>query len=541
MMIKLKDLLFESAAGEEAKKLGLVHKGYGNYADPSTDKVTHRSDKGQLVPVAGKEKPAEKGAKKEMPSGKSASPEEAALDFLGKTIENSGWKGKVYLAGGAVRDQLMGLPIKDIDLVADAPNGGIEFANWITGKLGVRSKGNPVTFPKFGTAKFNLRGVKHNGHDISDVDVEVVMPRTEKYTKGSRKPKVGAGTLAQDVERRDFTVNSLLKDLTTGEIMDLTGMGKEDIARGIIKTPLDPDVIFTDDPLRMLRAIRFTTKYDWKLPLFMIKGIKKNADQINNISAERIRDELNKMLQTRSPDTAMRLLQVTGLSKHILPELDRLKGLVQNKYHDEDAQKHTLQVLKGTPPELKTRLAALFHDIGKADTKEIIDNEIHFYKHEEVGAEIARDIMKRLKYPNEIIDAVTTAVRHHMRLKGSGKEGEIVSDKALRKLKADMGDHLEHTLDLMDADNIAHAPEHRMVKQIPAIRARLKNLKNAPENKKIPIPIDGNDVMKALEIKPGPLVKTMLAVVADAWFENPDISKKEALGLVKKTFMEMAK
>ncbi len=529
------------SAGEEAKKLGLVHTGYGNYAPSAGEKATHRSDKGQLVPVAGKEKPTEKEPRKEEPSGKSASPEEAALDFLGKTIENSHWKGKVYLAGGAVRDQLMGLPIKDIDLVANAPNGGIEFANWITGKLGVRTKGNPITFPKFGTAKFNLRGVKHNGHDISGVDVEVVMPRTEKYTKGSRKPKVGAGTLAQDVERRDFTVNSLLKDLTTGEIMDLTGMGKEDIKQGIIKTPLDPDVIFTDDPLRMLRAIRFTTKYDWKLPLFMIKGIKKNAEQINNISAERIRDELNKMLQTRSPDTAMRLLQVTGLSKHILPELDRLKGLKQNKYHDEDAQKHTLQVLKGVPPELKTRLAALFHDIGKVDTKEITNNEIHFYKHEEVGAEIASDIMKRLKYPNEIIDAVTTAVRHHMRLKGSGKEGEVVSDKALRKLKADMGDHLEHTLDLMDADNIAHAPEHRMVKQIPAIRARLKNLKNAPENKKIPIPIDGHTVMKELGIKPGPLVKTMLAVVADAWFENPDISREEAVKLVKKTFMEMAK
>ena len=539
-MIKLKDLLLESTAGEEAKKLGLTHKGYGNYAD-SSGKVTHRSKEGKLVPVGSKDEPAEKGAKEEKPTGKSASPEEATLDYLAKAIEGSKWKGKVFLAGGAVRDQQLGMPIKDIDLVVNEPNGGIEFANWMTHQLGIHTSGNPVTFPKFGTAKFNLRGVKHNGHDLSDVDVEVVMPRTEKYTKGSRKPKVGAGTLAQDVERRDFTVNSLLKDLSTGEIMDLTGMGKEDIKQGIVKTPLDPDVIFTDDPLRMLRAIRFTTKYDWKLPMFMIKGIKKNADQINNISAERIRDELNKMLQTKSPDTAMRLLQVTGLSKHILPELDKLKGLKQNKYHDEDAHKHTMQVLKGVPPDLKTRLAALFHDIGKADTKEIIDTETHFYKHEEVGAEIARDIMKRLKYPNEIIDSVTTAVRGHMRLKQAGKSGKIISDKALRKLKLDLGDHLEHTLDLMDADNAAHSPEHRMIKQIPAIRNRLKNLKDVPENKKIPIPIDGNDVMRHLGIKPGPLVKTMLAAVADQWLENPDITKEEALKLITKTLKAMAK
>ena len=534
-MIKLKDLLFESTAGEEAKQLGLVHKGYGNYAPSPDADVTHRSKEGRLVPVGSEDQP-DKGPKK-----KQDSPEMAALDFLGKAIENSPWKGKVFLAGGAVRDQELGHPIKDIDLVADAPNGGIEFANWMTRKLGVHTDGNPVTFPKFGTAKFNMRGVKHNGHDLSDVDIEVVMPRTEKYTKGSRKPEVGAGTLAQDVERRDFTVNSLLQDLGTGEIMDLTGMGRDDIKRGIVKTPLDPDVIFTDDPLRMLRAIRFTTKYDWDLPMFMIKGIKRNAEQINNISAERIRDELNKMLQTKSPDTAIRLLQVTGLSKHILPELDKLKGLSQNVHHDQDAGKHTLQVLKGVPPELKTRLAALFHDIGKAETREVIDNEVHFYKHEEVGEEIARNIMKRLKYPNDIIDAVTTAVRHHMRLKGSGKEGEVVSDKALRKLKADMGDHLEHTLDLMHSDNIAHAPESRMLKQIPAIRARLQNLKDAPSNKKIPLPINGNDVMKELGIKPGPIVKTMLAVVADAWFENPDITDKEAMELVKKTFLGMAK
>jgi poly(A) polymerase len=470
-----------------------------------------------------------------------AAKEQLAVDFLRQQIKASRWQGKVYLAGGYVRDELMGLEPKDIDLVVDMPDGGIEFAKWLTRKLGIYSSSNPITYPKFGTAKLNLRGVKFKGVDLSAIDIEVVMPRTEKYTFGSRKPEVGAGTLAQDVERRDFTVNSLLKDLSTGEIKDFTGQGKRDIERGVIQTPLDPDIIFRDDPLRMLRAIRFTVKYNWKLPFFMIKGLKRNAHMLKHISAERIRDELDKMIVTGSPDKAIRLLQITTLSKYVMPELDLLIGLAQNKYHKWDANKHTLEVLKGTPPTVVTRLAALFHDIGKAETKEITDDAIHFYRHEEVGSTITRDIMKRLKYPNKIIDAVATAVGQHMRLKQAGAEGEIVSDKALRKLQADLGDHLEHTLDLMHADNIAHAPEHAMEKQIPAIRKRLKNLKAAPTSQNIPIPIDGNDVMTHLNIRPGPLVKVMLDVVKDAWFENPAISRQQALDLIEKTLKGMAK
>ncbi len=469
-----------------------------------------------------------------------AAKEQLALDFIKQQISKSRFKGKVYLAGGGVRDELLGLPLKDIDLMVDIPNGGIEFANWLTRKLGIWSSGNPIIFKKFGTAKFNLRGVKYKGVDLSSIDIEVVMPRTEKYTAGSRKPEVGIGTLAQDVERRDFTVNSLLKDLTTGEIKDLTGMGKADIKKGIIRTPLNPDVIFKDDPLRMLRAIRFTVKYNWILPLWMIKAIKRNAHTIKNISMERIRDELDKMIVTGSPDKAIRLLQMTGITRYVMPELDLLIGLKQNKYHIWDANKHTLEVLKGVPPNLKTRLAALFHDIGKPETKEIIDNAVHFYRHEEVGAEIARDIMKRLKYPNDVINSVVKSVHQHMRLKQAGKTGEIVSDKALRKLKIDLGDHLEQTLDLMHADNSAHAPEYSLTKQIPGVRKRLKNLKDVPTSTRIPIPIDGRDVMQHLNIRPGPLVKIMLDVVSDEWLENPAISRQQALDLIEKTLKSMA-
>ena len=293
----------------------------------------------------------------------------AAVDLIKTTIKNTEWEGKVFIAGGYVRDELMGNEPKDVDLLINVPDGGILFAEWFTKKLGIHTKGNPVIYPRFGTAKFNLRRQKHNGMDLSDIDIECVMPRKEKYNVGDRKPDVEQGTLKDDVDRRDFTTNSLLKNLSSGEILDLTGMGKDDIKNGIVRTPLDPDVIFTDDPLRMLRAVRFATKYSWKLPMFMIRSLKKNAKKLELISSERIQEELNKMLLTKNPDKAIRLLQILGLSKYIFPELDKLIKMKQNKFHKHDAMRHTLEVLKNTPPDLVTRLSALLHDIGKSKTR----------------------------------------------------------------------------------------------------------------------------------------------------------------------------
>ena len=465
--------------------------------------------------------------------------EQTALKLISDMIKRSPFKGRVFLAGGMVRDELLGLDPKDIDLVVIMDQGGIKFCEWLAKKLNIYKSGsNPVIFPKFGTAKVTLTGVIYNGVDLSKIDVEAVMPRTEKYTTGSRKPEVSYGTLKDDVERRDFTVNSLLKDLTTGEILDLTGMGKSDLQKGIVRTPLNPDVIFTDDPLRMLRAIRFTTKYGWKLPLFMIRSLKKNAAQLKNISSERIESELSKMLVTKNPAQAIRLLQITGLSIHIFPELDLLIGLKQNKYHKWNAVQHTLEVLKKVPPKLELRLAALFHDIGKPQTKSVIDGEIHFYEHEEVSSDIARDIMKRLRYPNEIINKVVFAIQSHMRLKGAGARGDIIADKALRKLQRDMGDHLEDVLELVNADNKSHADAYNMPDQVSNIRNRMKKL-SIPKEKQV-LPVNGNDIMNHLGIKkPGPIIGKLLSIVQDAVDENPKLKKQDALKMISKVYKGM--
>lgn len=462
--------------------------------------------------------------------------ERVAMDYLSMMIKKSPFKGKVYVAGGAVRDMVMGLDPKDIDLVVELPQGGIKFAEWICKKVGVYKKGsNPVIYPTYGTAKFQLYKVKHKGLDLSKLEFEAVMTRSEEYERGNRKPKVKPGTLAQDVERRDFTVNSLLKDLTTGEILDLTGQGKNDIKRGIVQTPLNPDIIFTEDPLRMLRAIRFTAKYKWDLPMFMIKAIKKNANQINNISQERIHDELNKMLVTKNAKQAMKIMKITNLMKHVFPELELLIGLKQNKYHKWDGFGHTMEVLDKTPPKLVTRLAALFHDIGKPATKTIVDREVHFYSHEKVSGDIAVDIMTRLKYPNPIIAAVKMAVSNHMKLKQSGSEGDIISDKALRRLKAKLGDHLEDTLNLIHADNIAHADEFNMPKQIPKIKARMKDLDDGQGGQPI-LPIDGDDIQKIFGIPRSRLVGQIKDAVKDAWFGNPKMTRDQAIDVAKKAY-----
>lgn len=440
----------------------------------------------------------------------------------------------VFLTGGAVRDEIMGKPIKDIDVVVTEKDGGIKFANWFTKKINAHKEGaNPVIYPRFGTAKFNLRGVTHQGVDLSGVDIESVMTRGEKYETGSRKPEVVYADLKTDAERRDLTVNSLYKNIVTGEIKDLTGKGISDIKKGIVRTPLDPDITFQDDPLRMMRAVRFAVKYDWKMPRYMLKSIQKNAPALKSISAERIQDEFNKMLLTDHPDQALRILSLTGLNKHIIPELDDAKGIKQNEHHEHDVYDHILEVVRHSPKDLTARLAALFHDIGKPVTKTTGDDgRVHFYEHEDVGAGMAKKIMTRLKYPNQKIESVSNIVANHMRLKSAKDDGSGVSDKTLRKFISALGDDLQSALTMMHADNVSHKSTSAMPNQIPKIQSRVKNLmKAAPAKPKLPV--NGHDIMKALNLKPGPEIKNILSAIEDVWYERPELTAADAMKVAK--------
>jgi poly(A) polymerase len=460
--------------------------------------------------------------------------EDAAIDYLSNLVKSGPFNGRVYLAGGAPRDLELGISPKDLDVVVRGDiNAGMNFATWAAQQMGNYKEGsNPVLFPNFGTAKFTLDGVTHNGIDLTGMEIEAVAPRKEKYTAGSRKPTVSGGELEDDVMRRDFTVNSLLKDLTTGEILDLTGKGKEDIKKGIIQTPLNPDVIFTDDPLRILRAVRFAIKYDWDLPMFMLRGMKKNSAQLKNISQERIRDELNKMLLTGSPQRAIKLMKSVGVLEYVIPELKSAVKMTQNVFHKNDVFDHTLDVLSKTQPVLIQRLMGLFHDIGKTVTKSVTPTGVHFYGHEMAGEKMVKSIMTRLKYPTELIDAVALGVRNHMRLKSAGDDGVTLSDKALRKFKIEVGEHLENILGVIHADNTAHADAHSMPNQIANVKKRLDNLNMTVKSGKPKLPITGED-LKALGLKPGPIYSKIFSEITEKWYDNPNLSKEEALQIAK--------
>lgn len=457
--------------------------------------------------------------------------EEFVLSKLKELIKNSEWENRLFLVGGAVRDELLGGKAKDLDFVVNGDlNAGIDFATWLTQELGNYKDGsNPVIFPRFGTAKVSLT---NNNLNLPDIELEFVAPRKEEYTDGSRKPDVTGGDMYDEVMRRDLTINSLMKNVSTDEIIDLSGKGLKDLENGIIRTTSDPDLIFTEDPLRMMRCIRFYGRFDFKLDDSVLPAIKRNAHLINNISSERINDELNKMLMVNKPSLTIKLLRDSGLLRYVMSELQDAVGMTQNAHHKDDVFDHTMAVLDNTPPNLNTRLMALFHDIGKTLTRSVTpEGSVHFYDHENVGVDIVRKVMNRLKYSNVLVNAVVTGVQNHMRLKHGGDDGDV-SDKTLRKFASKVGENLDDILDLIHADNISHADASSMPNQINNIRKRLEHINQNLESSKPKLPINGNDLIQ-MGIKPSPMFKSILTAVEDAWFDNPNISRDEALEIVR--------
>jgi putative nucleotidyltransferase with HDIG domain len=457
--------------------------------------------------------------------------EEVVLKFLKEIIKNTEWENKVFVVGGCVRDEIMGKKPKDLDFVVNGGLGsGIEFSVWLAKKLYIfKENSNPVVYPRFGTSKLSL---SKNQFNLPAIELEFVAPRIETYVSGSRKPSVKNGDLMDETLRRDLTINSLMKNISTDEILDLSGKGIDDIKNKIIRTTSNPEIIFKEDPLRMLRAIRFTVKYGFKISTEVLKNIKKNASLINTISSERISDELNKILLSPNPDRGVRLLKITGILSNIIEEFNETFGMRQNKHHKHDVFRHTVDVLSKTPPDLKTRLIALFHDIGKVATKTTDDKGgVHFYGHENAGVEIAKNVMMRLKYPNELIDAVGIGIKSHMSLKHGEDSSEKISDKTLRKFVSSVGKNLENILDVIHADNISHADESSLPNQINNVRKRLTKLDSQMTETNKKIPINGNDLIQ-MGLKPSVLFKTILSAVEDAWFENPDLTRDDAMKIV---------
>lgn len=459
--------------------------------------------------------------------------------YIGSLVEYTKFENHVYAVGGSVRDLLMGNDIKDIDLVIDLPDGGVELANYF------KEKGychNVVIYPTYGTAMFHL-------NEFPDEEIECVMTRGEKYVdKDSRNPVCVFDTLEADAIRRDLTINAIYYNVYTGKILDPTG-GAGDIVnkRPIKVTNENPDVVFDDDPLRILRVVRFATRFNLPIDQLTWNSMVKNVDRLEIISKERIQAEFNKIITDKHATKGIEELCLIGAMKYIIPEFIKTIGMEQNDYHFGDVYTHSMSVLgyyhsqmRGEmgKSDLITALACLLHDIGKIKTKTIKDGKIHFYDHEYVGYTMISDILKRLKYDNDTIKEVEFLVKNHMRTKNFGDDMVKIKPKSFNKLAYECGckERWLRLATVIECDNMSHKIEHNIRGQFNTMFA---SLPKATKMFGYKLPVDGDDVMRELDLKPGRDIKLVLDRLLKMAFQNPDIDRKTCLKQIKFVYKQI--
>jgi poly(A) polymerase len=418
-----------------------------------------------------------------------------------------------YLVGGVVRDAFLDRndAVYDIDIATDArPDdvarivGGWADSVWLQGQ-------------RFGTV----------GGETDGQTFEITTFRADVYHRQSRKPQV---TYADDIEtdllRRDFTVNALALALDEPELVDPSG-GIADLAARRLRTPMSPDVSFGDDPLRMLRAARFVATLGFEPDPEMVEAIRAMRGRLAIISAERIRDELSKLLLADDPSIGLWLVVRTRLSDEFLPELNAMQ-LEQDPIHrHKDVLAHTIAVVAKTRPDLKVRLAALLHDVGKPRTRGYSDNGVTFHHHEVVGARMTRERLVALRYPNEIVDDVTQLVYLHLRFH-TYRMGW--TDSAVRRYVRDAGHLLDELNELTRCDCTTRNARkaQALARRMDELEARIAELQEQEELKKIRPPLDGNEVMQFLDVKPGPIVGEALNFLLEMRLDEGPIEKEDA-------------
>jgi len=421
---------------------------------------------------------------------------------------------RAYLVGGIVRDQLLArdlAPKADIDLTTDATPaeiksavGPIADALWTQGE-------------RFGTI----------GMKIGDRDFEITTHRAESYAPDSRKPEVAFGTnIEDDLARRDFTVNAMALELPEPVLVDPFG-GAEDLAAKRLRTPLAPEVSFTDDPLRMLRAARFLAGYGLEPDVELVQAVRANAHRLEIVSAERIRDELDKLLVVPDPSAGLWFIVDTGLAEQFLPELAQMRLEQDPIHHHKDVLAHTIAVVAKTEPERLVRLAALLHDVGKPKTRAFTDGGVTFHHHEVVGARMARDRMQALKYSADDVEAVRKLVYLHLRFHGYG---DGWTDSAVRRFVRDAGDQYDRLVDLTASDcttrNKRKAAE--LAQRMVDFKQRVVALREQEELDAIRPDLDGKQVMDHLGMGPGRHIGRALDHLLEVRLEEGPLSEEEA-------------
>jgi poly(A) polymerase len=426
---------------------------------------------------------------------------------------------EVYIVGGYVRDILLNREKKEVDLLVIG--NGPEFAQKIAASLGIK---NVSIFKNFGTAQFNYE----------DYILEFVGARKESYSKKSRNPRVTTGTFEDDISRRDFTINTLAVSLVKenfGEIIDTFG-GLQDLNKKLVKTPLDPEITFSDDPLRMMRAIRFASQLQFEVAPELIEASKKLKERLKTlpdcrqvVSQERITDEFLKILASPQPSVGLNLLYETGILEIIFPEIANLAGVDQRKdYHHKDVFFHTLQVVDNislATENVWLRFAALVHDIAKPQTKKFIEGiGWTFHGHEELGARMMKHIFKRMKLPFNKQGYVEKLVRLHLRPMALAREE--VTDSAIRRFIVDAGEDLEDLITLCRADITSKDPQ-KVSEYLENYERVMKKVWEVEEKDKLRAfqsPVRGDEIMKVCNIKPSKKVGEIKKAIENAILEG---------------------
>ena len=434
---------------------------------------------------------------------------------------------QLYMVGGTVRDVLLHRgQSNDADLATDAHPDEVK-------RLVAPTHPNAVILvgERFGTVRL------HYGGDI----IEITTFRSEVYNPESRKPEVCFGTeLVEDLRRRDFTINAMARDPLTGQISDPFG-GRQDLAAHILRAVgNEPDKRFDEDPLRQLRAVRFAAQLDFTIEPETRRSIIRQAPKLQKISRERIRDEMNKLLVSPLPARGLDLLVELGLMEWIIPEVLELRGVSQQPQprpvgHSKDVYAHVLHVVQRSSPRMVTRWSALLHDIAKPRTRNVEDGEVHFFGHEDLGAYMARDILKRLHFDRDFIESVSRIVRLHMRANAYTSDW---TDGAVRRLMLESNDDLADLLDLSRADITSYRADKvsRAAARVSELAERCQRLKEEAQRVPLKSPLDGNELMALFDRGPGPWLRPikdhLLQLVIDGVLSPDD--KEEAAKIARR-------